>query len=194
MAYTLRGRLESRLAAGLAPLLAGCALSLAFRAWWPVEVTALMLGVGLALDALVYHRLLPYQAGWLAVPLGIVELAATMGLVRAAGIEAPLREAFALFAGAWLLAQVLGHAALPVLRLSYGEDGGELGRGGSAVGAAVLVVFASVGGTAWATQPPTVRLAPARSSSTIPRSSSERTEQSCAAGSSSPRTTSPFAT
>jgi hypothetical protein len=159
MAYTLRGRLESRLATGLAPLLAGCALSLAFRAWWPLEVTALMLGVGLALDAVVYHRLLPYQAGWIAVPLGLVELGATIGLVRAAGIEAPLKEALALFAGAWLLAQALGHVAFPLLRLSYGEDGGELGRAGPAVAAAVLVVFASAGGTAWATQPPTVRLA-----------------------------------
>jgi Right handed beta helix region len=159
MAYTLRGRLESRLAIGLAPLLAGCALSLVFRAWWPVEVTGLMLGVGLALDAVVYHRLFPYQAGWVALPLGFVELVATMGLVRAAGIEAPLTEALVLFAGAWVLAQILGHAAFPMLRLSYGEDGGELGRGGPVVAAAVLLVFASAGGTAWATQPPTVRLA-----------------------------------
>jgi hypothetical protein len=159
MAYTLRGRFESRLASGLCPLLAACAISYAFRAWWPVEIALLMLGVGLVLDAVVYHRLLPYQAGWVAVPLGLVELVATMALVRAAGIEAALSVALALFAGAWALSQVLGHAAFPALRFSYGEDGGELGRAGPVVIATVLLVFATAGGAAWATQPPTVRLA-----------------------------------
>jgi hypothetical protein len=159
MAYTLRGRLESRLAAGLLPLVAACALALGHRAWWPVELVALMLGIGVALDVTVYHRLLPYQPGWAAVPLGLLELGATMGLARTAGVEAPLREALALFGAAWLLAQVLGHAGFPLLRLSYGEDGGELGRVGPGLVLAVLAVFASAGGTAWATQPPTVHLA-----------------------------------
>jgi hypothetical protein len=158
MAYTLRGRLESRLGAGLVPLLAACALSLALKVWWPFELVALMLGVGLALDAALYHRFLPYQAGWVAVPLGVLELGATMGLARLAGVEAPLQPALALFVGAWVLAQALGHAGFPFLHHSYAEDGGELGRAGAALGAAVLVVFASAGGTAWATQPPTVHL------------------------------------
>ena len=51
MSYTLRGRLESRLAA-LLPLVAGrraCSRRLMHR-WWPVEAAALMVGVGLALD------------------------------------------------------------------------------------------------------------------------------------------------
>ncbi len=52
MAYTLRGRLDSRLAAALAPLLAACVLALALQAWWPFELAALMLAVGLALEAL----------------------------------------------------------------------------------------------------------------------------------------------
>lgn len=159
MAYTLRGRLETRVAAGFLPLLVACALALGHHAWWPIELVGIMLGVGLVLDAALYHRLLPYQAAWVAVPIGLLELGATMGLVLAAGLEVPLREALALFGAAWLAAQVLGHAALPLLRLSYGEDGGELGRAGPAVAAGVLLVFASAGGTAWATQPPTVRLA-----------------------------------
>ena len=159
MAYTLRGRLETRVAAGLLPLLLACGLALGHRAWWPVELVGLMLGVGLLLDATLYHRLLSYQAAWVAVPLGVLELGATMGLAFAAGLEFPPREALALFGFAWLAAQVLGHAALPLLRLSYGEDGGELGRAGPAVAACFLLVFASAGGTAWATQPPTVTLA-----------------------------------
>lgn len=157
MAYTLRGRLESRLAAALAPLLAACGIALVVKAWWPVELAALMLAVGLALDA-VYHRLLPYQPGWAALPLGLLELGIVMGLALLLDVAAPLAAALAFYAGAWLLAQVLAHAVLPLARLSYGDDGGELGRPGAAVAALALVVLSSAVGVAWATQPPVVRL------------------------------------
>ena len=157
MAYTLRGRLESRLAAALAPLLAACVIALVTKAWWPVELAALMLGVGLALDAL-YHRLIPYQPGWAAVPLGLLELGIVIGLSRLLDVAAPLAAALAFYAGSWLLAQVLAHAVLPLARLSYGDDGGELGRPGAAVAALTLVVLGSAVGVAWATQPPVVRL------------------------------------
>jgi nitrous oxidase accessory protein NosD len=158
VAYTLRGRLESRVAAALAPLLAGCVLALALQAWWPVELAGLMLAVGLLLDT-VYHRLVPYQPGWAALPLGLLELAAVMALARPLHVGAPLWAALAFYAGAWLLAQALGHAVFPLVRLSYGEDGGELGRTGPALAATALVVLAAAGGVAWATQPPVVHLA-----------------------------------
>ena len=157
MAYTLRGRLESRVAAALAPLVIAFALALALDAWWPVELGVLMLGVGLALDA-VYYRVVPYQPGWAAIPLGLLELGIVMSLARALEIEAPQAGALGFFAGSWLLAQALGHAVFPLARLSYGEDGGELGRTGPGAAAAALVVLAAAGGVAWATQPPIVRL------------------------------------
>jgi parallel beta helix pectate lyase-like protein len=159
MSFTLRGRLETRLAASLAPLVGACAVALAAKAWWPVELAGVMVGVGLALDALVYHRFLPYQPGWLALPLAVLELGIVMGIILGAGVNAPLAAALAFFAGSWLLGQVLVHAAFPVARLTYGEDGGELGTGGASAAAAVLALLAAAGGVAWATQPPTVHLA-----------------------------------
>jgi nitrous oxidase accessory protein NosD len=158
MAYTLRGRFESRVAAALAPLVAGCILALALQAWWPVELAALMLGAGLLFDA-AYHRLVPYQPGWAALPLGLLELGAIMGLARLFHVGAPLWAALAFYAGSWLLAQVLGHAIFPLARLSYGEDGGELGRAGAGMAATAAVLLAAAGGIAWATQPPVVHLA-----------------------------------
>jgi hypothetical protein len=158
LAYTLRGRIESRVAAALAPLIAGCVLALAIQAWWPVELAGLMLGVGLLFDA-AYHRLVPYQPGWAALPLGLLELAAIMALARPLHIGAPLWAALLFYAASWLLAQVLAHAVFPLVRLSYGEDGGELGRAGAGVAATALVVLAAAGGVAWATQPPVVHLA-----------------------------------
>jgi nitrous oxidase accessory protein NosD len=158
VSYTLKGRIESRLAAALIPALAAAVLAVALGEWWPLELVGLMVGVGLALDATAYHRLIPYQPAWAAVPLGALELGLTMALAIALGVGAPLRPAIALFAGAWLVAQLLGHAGFPLAHLTYAEDGGELGRAGRALWAAAPVVLAASLGVAWALQPPTVRL------------------------------------
>jgi nitrous oxidase accessory protein NosD len=134
-------------------------LSPLLHKWWPLELTGLMLGIGLALDLTVYHRLLPYQPGWAALPLGALELAATMGTARLLEVNAPLYPALSFFAGAWVLLQLLAHAGLPLLRLSWPEDGGELGRAGMALATAAPLALLAVLGTAWAVEPPTVRLA-----------------------------------
>jgi nitrous oxidase accessory protein NosD len=158
MAYTLSGRLHSRLAGALLPVLFACVLAAALPAWWPVEVAGVMLGIGLLLDTALYDRLFDYQPGWFALPLGLLELGLVLGLVRALEIAAPLGPALAFYAGSWLVAQVLGHAGFPLLRISYADDGGELGRLGAAVAAVTIAAFGTAGGYAWSQLPPTVRL------------------------------------
>ena len=158
MSYTLRGRLESRLAAALLPFLASSALAFGLHAWWPLELAGAMIGAGLALDVALYHRLLPYQPAFTAIPLGLLELTATMALAQLFDIAAPLEPALWFFFLSWVLAQVLGHAGWPLVRLTYAEDGGELGRGGVALVAMAPTVLLLVLGTAWATRPPTVHL------------------------------------
>jgi len=158
MSYTLKGRIQSRLAAVLLPLAVAAALSAALHSWWPVELAALMVAVGLALDAAVYHPLLSYQPGWAALPLGALEFAATMALVLLLNVAAPLAPALALFGLAWLWAQILAHAGFPLLELSYAEDGGELRRAGPFAAGAVAAILALTGGVAWATRPPVVHL------------------------------------
>ncbi|HWL33175.1 MAG TPA: right-handed parallel beta-helix repeat-containing protein [Gaiellaceae bacterium] len=159
MSYTLRGRLETRLAAALAPFLVAAALSPILHVWWPLELVGVMLAIGLALDVALYHRLLPYQPGWAALPLGLLELGLTMAAARALELNAPLWPAVALFAGSWLVLQVLAHAGLPLLRLTWPEDGGELGRTGRVISATAPAALLVIVGTAWAVEPPTVRLA-----------------------------------
>ncbi|MDX6473110.1 MAG: hypothetical protein QOK22_1926 [Gaiellaceae bacterium] len=158
MSYTLRGRLESRLAALLAPLAVACALGAAIHEWWPVALAATMIAVGFAFD-LGYHPALPYQPGWAALPLGLLELGAVMGVVYALDIHAPLAVAIPLFALGWAAAQLLGHALLPLWRLSYAEDGGELGRAGALLAVAVAVPLAAAGGLWYVRLPPTIHLA-----------------------------------
>jgi hypothetical protein len=82
-----------------------------------------------------------------------------MVLVKSLHVTAPIGGALALFAAVWLVAQLLAHAGFPLLRLSYAQDGGELGRLGALAGTASLGALAVAGGIYWAKLPPTVHLA-----------------------------------
>ena len=159
MSYTLRGRIESRLAAFSFPLAAACAIGAATREWWPLALAGAMIGVSLALDVAAFHPLLRYQPGWTAVPLGLLELGAIMAVVFGFHLRVPLAVALVLFGAGWVAAQVLGHAVLPWWRMSYAEDGGELGRAGVMVAVAVAVPFIASGALWYAHLPPTVHLA-----------------------------------
>jgi len=154
MSYTLIGRLQTRVVSALPALL----VALALQRWWAIELVALMLGIGLLLDVAVYHSLLAYQPGWAAVPLGVLELALVYSAMRWLDLMAPLRWAFALYAIAWVSAQLFAHALFPRARLEYGEAGGELGRAGAVTAAAVAVVVLGGLGAAYAVLPPTVHL------------------------------------
>ncbi|MDX6450021.1 MAG: hypothetical protein QOH16_70 [Gaiellaceae bacterium] len=154
MSYTLRGRIQSRLAAALPPLL----LALALQRWWAIELVALMLAVGLVLDAGVYHRALPYQPAWLAVPTGALELAVIYPAMTYLGIAAPLDDALLLYGVNWVSAQVFTHAIFPRLRLEYGESGGEPGRAGVVTAAAVAITVIGGLGGAYSVRPPTIHL------------------------------------
>ncbi len=159
MSYTLRGRIESRVAALLPVLLGCCVLAAALHRWWPVELCVVMAAVGLVLDVQLWHRLLSYQPAWLILPLGLVELGLVLAIVYGAGLHAPLRPALALFGVGWLVSFALAQAGYPFLRLSYAEDGGELGRAGPVAGAAVLIALFGCAATWYVRQPPVVHLA-----------------------------------
>ena len=158
MSYTLRGRLETRLAALVPVLLGACVLAGALHRWWPVELVGLMAAVGLFLDLEIWHRLLPYQPAWATIPLGAVELGVLMAIVYGFGLHAPLRPALALFGVGWLAAVVLSQAGFPLLRLGYAEDGGELGRLGGVAAVALVLAFAGSAATYVVRLPPVVHL------------------------------------
>jgi Right handed beta helix region len=157
MSYTLRGRVDSRIAA-LLPLLLGCCVAGGtLHEWWPVELCTLMAAIGIALDLQLW-RLLAYQPAWAALPLGAVELAAVMAVVVGFGLHVPLVPALALFGAGWLVSLLLAQAGFPLLRLGYAEDGGELGRVGLVAAGSVALVLAGAAATYVVRLPPVVTL------------------------------------
>jgi hypothetical protein len=158
VSYTLRGRLETRLAALLPVLLGAVVLAGSLQRWWPVELVALMAAVGLFLDLEVWHRLLQYQPAWASVPLGAIELGALLAIVYGFGLHAPLVPALALFGAGWLAAVVLAQAGFPLLRLGYAEDGGELGKIAGVAAAALVLTFGGSAAMYTVRLPPVVHL------------------------------------
>jgi Right handed beta helix region len=154
MSYTLIGRIESRVVSALPALV----VALALQRWWAIELVALMLALGLALDVTLYDRVLDYQPGWAAVPRGALELALVYGAMRGLDLMAPLRWALVLYGVAWLGGQVFAHAVFPRLHLEYAEAGGELGRPGALTAVAVATIVVAGVGAAYAVRPPTVHL------------------------------------
>jgi hypothetical protein len=150
MSYTLRGRIQARLVAALPPLL----IAFGIHRWWAIELVALMLAFGVALDVSVYDKVLDYQPAWLAVPLGLGEL----GLIVLAMRMPVSAKELGLYALGWATAQVCAHALFPRLQVDYAEAGGELARPGSLVAATVLAGALAGAVGAVAVIPPTVHL------------------------------------
>jgi hypothetical protein len=73
-------------------------------------------------------------------------------------VPAPIVTALGLFALAWLSAQVVVHAVLPRLQLTYAESGGELLRPGMLTALAVPTLVVAGLGAAYVTRVPTVHL------------------------------------
>ena len=135
MSYTLRGRLESRLSrrCWCRSLAAAACSRSPCTAGGRSRSAALMVGVGAGARRRLYHRLLRYQPGWAALPLGAARARCScIGAVLARRASwRPLGPALALFAAGWLLAPgARARRSARWLRLSYAEDGGELGRTG----------------------------------------------------------------
>jgi nitrous oxidase accessory protein NosD len=140
-------------------LLGCCALAAALHRWWPVELCALMAAVGLALDLEIWHRLFSYQPAWAMLPLGLAELGVVLAIIYGVGLHPPLGPALGLFGAGWLVSFLLAQAAYPALRLSYAEDGGELGRAGAVAVAGVLLALIGCAATWYVHRPPVVHLA-----------------------------------
>ena len=159
MSYTLRGRLESRLAVTLIPFLVAAALGAVMRDWWPVELAALMVGVGVALDAFLYHRLLRVPAWLGGGSRGALGARNPDGTGSGARDRRPARRRARTLCG--LLGYSRSCSGTQRSRSSpspTARTGASSVASGSSRRSSLVALLAGAGGVAWGTRPPTIRL------------------------------------
>lgn len=128
MCFSLPGRIQTRLATLVGPLLLTAAFSVSTgsREYW--KLFALMTIVGLILDIGVYGWLIGYQPRWLTLCLAGVEFAVMKWIIEwpyPLEIRLRTRQALEFYLIAWLVIWITLQVVLPVLWPRWAEDGGE---------------------------------------------------------------------
>src|SRR3954454_10819587 len=129
MCFTVAGRLQTRLAALLGPLLVTLCVTLWTGQYEYWTLFGLMAGVGLLLDIGGYSWLLGFQPRWLSVLLAAGEfwvIKQVAELPYPWSLVLDTRQAVEIYVPGWLLSWLILQAVLPLLWPRWAEDGGEI--------------------------------------------------------------------
>jgi len=125
MCPTVLGRVETRTAILIGPALLGTILSVVTgNAGWIVLIGIFLLQ-GVALDALFYPYVIKWQPPWLTFVLGVGEFVIVFVLGRLANLHLSVIDAVWFFWVSWAIATATRIVVLPLVSLSWIENGGE---------------------------------------------------------------------
>lgn len=128
MCPTTLGRVETRGFTIIGPALLSVALWLITGSpAWP-ELIAIYLGQGWALDTMLYAHVIRWQPPWLTGVLGAGEFVIVYVLAHALSLQLSNLDAVWFYWVSWTLAVCTKIALLPLLRVTWLEDGGEFRR------------------------------------------------------------------
>jgi hypothetical protein len=125
MCPTPLGRTETRTAILIGPAILGVILSLITANEGYIVVIGIYLLVGVALDLTVYRALIRWQPPWLTFVLGCFEFGLVYLLSQVLKVGLTPAAAIAFFWVSWALAVSTRIVVLPLLSLTWIENGGE---------------------------------------------------------------------
>src|SRR4051812_22979014 len=125
MCFTFAGRLQTRLAALLGPLLVTLCVTIwtTQNEYW--TLFGLMAGAGLLLDMAVYGWVIGFQPRWLSVLLAAGEFRVIKQIVELPypwSLGLHTRQALTIYVVGWLLSWLILQALLPLLWPRWAED------------------------------------------------------------------------
>jgi hypothetical protein len=128
MCPTTLGRIQTRGCIIIGPALLSVVLWLITGSpAWP-ELILIYLAQGWALDTTLYARVIRWQPPWLTGVLGVGEFVVVYVLAHALRLQISNVDAVWFYWVSWTLAVWTRIAVLPLLRLTWLEDGGEFRR------------------------------------------------------------------
>ena len=125
MCPTVLGRVQTRVAILTGPFLLGALLSLVFGNEGYVVLIGVYLLLGVALDTAFYPFVIKWQPPWLTGVLAVGEFVLLYVLAQVLEVGLSPVAAIVWFWVAWLLAIATKIVVLPLLSLSWIENGGE---------------------------------------------------------------------
>ena len=125
MCPTPLGRLQTRTAILLRPALLGLVLSLGTGNEGFIVLIGVYLLMGVALDVLFYPRVIKWQPPWLTFVLAVGEFVILYVLAQVLEVGLQPVDAVWFYWASWILAIATKIVLLPIMSLSWIENGGE---------------------------------------------------------------------
>ena len=125
MCPTPLGRLQTRTAILVLPALLGLVLSLLTDNEGFIVLIGVYLLLGVALDVLFYPRVIKWQPPWLTFVLAVGEFVLLYVLAQVLEVGLEPVDAVWFYWASWILAIVTKIVLLPIMSLSWIENGGE---------------------------------------------------------------------
>lgn len=125
MCPTVLGRLETRVAILAGPFILSLILwAITGNPGWPVAIGILLL-LGVALDTLLYSWLIRWQPPWLTGVLGVGEYILLLLLLIVLEVPVGILGGSIFYWVSWIIAILTRIVVLPLVSLSWIENGGE---------------------------------------------------------------------